>query len=107
MASKKIQIVGLDIPQSDWNQTDETKLDYIKNKPDLTSISGFITENDVDKKIAELDVDDTAVAHQVVTTVSETDGKISVTRKQLTTDDLEVGTEDVWIFDCGTSAETI
>lgn len=35
MASKKIQIVGLDIPQADWNQTDETQLDYIKNKPDL------------------------------------------------------------------------
>ena len=29
MASKKIQIVGLDLPQSDWNQTDETQLDYI------------------------------------------------------------------------------
>lgn len=35
MASKKLQIVGLDIPQSDWNQTDETQLDYIKNKPDI------------------------------------------------------------------------
>lgn len=35
--SKKIQIVGLDIPQSDWNQTDETKLDYIKNKPETVT----------------------------------------------------------------------
>lgn len=25
-------------PQSDWNQTDDTKADYIKNKPDLTSV---------------------------------------------------------------------
>jgi hypothetical protein len=26
-------IVGLPSPRSDWNQTDETKADYIKNKP--------------------------------------------------------------------------
>lgn len=26
-------------PQPDWNQTDETKADYIKNKPDLSNIS--------------------------------------------------------------------
>jgi len=39
MASKKIQIVGLDIPQSDWAQTDETQLDFIKNKPNLGSLA--------------------------------------------------------------------
>lgn len=33
MSSKKIQIVGGIVPQTDWNQTDETKADYIKNKP--------------------------------------------------------------------------
>lgn len=56
----------------------------------------------VDEKIAGLDVADTEVAHQVVTAVSETDGKISVTRKQLTTDDIAEGVE-TWIFNCGTS----
>ena len=30
--------VGVPNPQSDWNQTDETKADYIKNKPDITTI---------------------------------------------------------------------
>lgn len=27
------------IPQSDWNQTDETQCDYIKNKPDLEQVA--------------------------------------------------------------------
>ena len=30
--TKRIQILG-GFPKSDWNQTDETKTDYIKNKP--------------------------------------------------------------------------
>ena len=38
--AKKIQIVGLDIPQADFNQTDETQLDYIKNKPDIDGMIG-------------------------------------------------------------------
>ena len=56
--------------------------------------------------VAALDVEDAAVAHKVVTAVSETDGKIAVTRAQLTTDDIAAGTE-VWVFDCGTSATNI
>lgn len=35
-------------PRPDWNQTDETKADYIKNKPDL---SGFATQDYVDNAI--------------------------------------------------------
>lgn len=53
--------------------------------------------------VAALDVEDTVVEHQVVTAVSETDGKIAVTRAQLSTDDIAVGTE-VWIFNCGDSS---
>lgn len=30
-------IVGLPSPRSDWNQTDETKADFIKNKPNLSA----------------------------------------------------------------------
>lgn len=38
--SKKLQIVGnFNIPQSDFNQTDTTKSDYIKNKPTLGAIA--------------------------------------------------------------------
>lgn len=32
MSTKKIQIIG-GFPQADFNQTDETKSDFIKNKP--------------------------------------------------------------------------
>ena len=56
--------------------------------------------------IAALDVEDAAVAHQVVTAVSETDGKIAVTRAQLSTDDINAGAE-VWIFNCGSSSTVI
>lgn len=30
--TKRVQLIS-GLPQSDWNQTDETKPDYIKNKP--------------------------------------------------------------------------
>ena len=38
-------IVGVPNPKSDWNQTDETKADYIKNKPDI------YTKEEVDAKV--------------------------------------------------------
>ena len=39
MASKKIQIIGSITQNADWNQTDETKGDYIKNKPTLGELA--------------------------------------------------------------------
>ena len=52
--------------QSDWNQTDNTQKDYIKNKPaipdstsDLTNDSGFITVNDVPAEVFVCTYDDT------------------------------------------------
>jgi hypothetical protein len=33
MATKKLQILG-GLPKPDWDETDETSLSYIKNKPD-------------------------------------------------------------------------
>ena len=38
MSTKRIQIIG-GFPQSDWAQTDETKTDYIKNKPTLGTLA--------------------------------------------------------------------
>ena len=48
-------VVGIPNPQSDFNQADPTKADYIKNKP--TTISGYgitdaYTKSEVDKKIS-------------------------------------------------------
>ena len=46
-------------------------------------LTGYATETYVDGKIAELDVTDTAVEGNYVTSVSQTDGKITVARQQL------------------------
>ena len=48
-------VVGIPNPQSDFNQADPTKADYIKNKP--TTLSGYgitdaYTKSEVDKKIS-------------------------------------------------------
>ena len=41
------------MPVADWNQTDEKKADYIKNKPDF---DGLETEvNDMAQEITEMD----------------------------------------------------
>ena len=37
-------IIATPNPRPDWNQTDETKADYIKNKPDLAGFSNALTE---------------------------------------------------------------
>jgi hypothetical protein len=37
--------VGTPTPRPDWNQTDPTKADYIRNKPDLSNIGGGTGEN--------------------------------------------------------------
>lgn len=75
------------------------------NETDIATLKGTgegSVAKAVSDAVAALDVEDTAIDHQVVTAVSETDGKIAVTRAQLTTDDIAAGTE-VWVFDCGDS----
>jgi hypothetical protein len=44
MPDKKIvgNIVGLPSPRSDWNQTDEKKADFIKNKPDIEGMKSDV-----------------------------------------------------------------
>lgn len=46
-------IVGLPSPRSDWNQNDEMKADFIKNKPD---IKGMIAEEIGDINTALLEI---------------------------------------------------
>jgi hypothetical protein len=36
--------------QSDWNQNDDTQLDYIKNKPTIPSLDGYATEEYVNEQ---------------------------------------------------------
>lgn len=52
MAKIMGNIVGLPSPRSDWNQTDETKADFIKNKPDIDALEKKI--GDIDAALEEL-----------------------------------------------------
>lgn len=47
--TKRVQLIG-PFPQSDWLQTDDTKSDYIKNKPDLSKLTNF--DENVNKLIS-------------------------------------------------------
>ena len=38
-------IVGLPNPKPDWNQTDENKANYIKNKPNIGSLDDLATDD--------------------------------------------------------------
>jgi hypothetical protein len=55
--------VGTTLPKSDWKQTDPTKGDYIKNKPDFEGL-----ENRVGA-VSEL-IGDTAVSTQIADAVA-------------------------------------
>lgn len=59
-----------------------------------TDLTGYATETFVTNKIAALDVTDTAVTNQYVSKVSETDGKISVTRATLPVYSVATGTSN-------------
>ena len=41
-----------DIVQSDWNQADETKNDFIKNKPEIPSVTNLATKEYVQEQVA-------------------------------------------------------
>ena len=40
-----------ELKQPDWNQSDSTKLDYIKNKPSIPSIDGLASTTYVDNAV--------------------------------------------------------
>ena len=69
------------------------------------ALNAKATPADITAAIGNLDVSDTAVAGQVVSAVSEADGKISVTRRQVKID--ELGQDAYIVFDCGTSSTII
>lgn len=79
MSTKKIQIINgaSIIPQSDWNQTDETKSDYIKNKPKISDedavkmvrTSAADNENVVGKRIFMLDESNKDTLHATLKTI--------------------------------------
>lgn len=69
------------------------------------ALNAKATPADITAAIGNLDVSDAAVAGQVVSAVSEADGKISVTRRQVKID--ELGQDTYIVFDCGTASTII
>lgn len=45
--------VGTPLPKSDWKQTDPTKGDYIKNKPDIDALQNLIGDTSVADQISD------------------------------------------------------
>jgi hypothetical protein len=60
--------VGAPIPQPDWNQTDDTKADYIKNKPSVVQTTGD-SETDI---MSQKSVTDTIIKY-----TSDIDNRVS------------------------------
>lgn len=69
------------------------------------ALNAKATPADITAAIGNLDVSDTAIEGQVVSAVSEADGKISVTRRQVKID--ELGQDTYIVFDCGTASTII
>lgn len=70
MSTKRVQIIG-GFPQADWNQTDETKSDFIKNKP--SSIGEVVTDDEVLEVLA---------TQNIITPVVDATGAIYTDEKQ-------------------------
>lgn len=70
--------VSVKIDAVSEKDSQETPVDFLTVSADGVKISGI--KDEIDRKIAALDVTDTAVDGQYVSSVSETDGKITVSR---------------------------
>lgn len=82
MSTKKIQVIGSMVPQSDWAQTDESKVDYIKNKPELGNLAA---KNTVEKSDLTTDVQTSlGKADTALQSYTETDPTVPSWAKQST-----------------------
>ena len=50
-----IQGGGGEQQQADWNQTDSTAVDYIKNKPTFPDMANYYTKQEIDNKFSEVE----------------------------------------------------
>ena len=84
---KRAALVADDIPELTASKITDLGT-TITNAINTAIGDGGAVDTAVDAKIAELDVEDSAVATQLVSAVSQTDGKISVTRRALVEADI-------------------
>ena len=115
---KTRELVAADIPELAVAKITglQTKLDEIATKQDSLSFDGsynsetnkVATQTTVSDAISSLKTamanQDDVVANQFVTSAKQENGKVTVTRRAVTTDDIAQGTLTL-IFDCGNSVE--
>lgn len=115
---KTRELVAADIPELTVAKITglQTKLDEIATKQDSLSFDGsynsetnkVATQTTVSDAISFLKTamanQDNVVANQFVTSAKQENGKVTVTRRAVTTDDIAQGTLTL-IFDCGDSVE--
>ena len=70
--------VQVKIDSTSEKDSQSTPVDFLSVTSDGVKVSGI--KDEIDRKIAALDVTDTAVAGQYVSAVNETDGKVAMTR---------------------------
>lgn len=86
--------------------TDDSHNHIIGNVDGLQdALDAKATPADITAEIGKLGFTDKAVAGEVVSAVSEENGKINVTRRQVKID--ELGQDEYIIFDCGTASTII
>ncbi len=73
-------------------QSFDTRLSELESWADLDYSLGTQIGNIVTTRLSQLSLSDSAVQHQFVTAVSQTNGQISVTRSALSADDISDGT---------------
>lgn len=94
-------IVAGDIPELPQSKITSLETDLAAIEGDIAELQTAIGEGGsvadaISTAIGALDVTDTAVEKQFVTAVSETDGKVAITRRALTADDIpEIATSKV------------
>ena len=102
-------IVAGDIPELPQSKITSLETDLAAIEGDIAELQTAIGEGGsvadaITEAIGALDVTDTAVEKQFVTAVSETDGKVAITRRALTADDIpEIATSKVTGLDTALS----
>lgn len=71
-------VVSVKIDSTSEKDSQSTPVDFLSVSSNGIKVSGI--KDEIDRKIAALDVTDTAVAGQYVSAVNETDGKVAMTR---------------------------
>lgn len=75
--------------QADWSQTDSSADDYIKNKPEIPSLTNYYTKTETNAEIqgaiTDLDVPSTSATGHYIKSIAQADGLIEAVAETLST----------------------